>query len=165
VQDNQVETMKANIGISEKHLLKSTGFLSEILSDEMILYVKTRKFHWNVSGESFLELHKLYESQYKQMEIAIDLVAERMGKLGQKTPGTMEEFLQHGRLKESPGKYPTSKEMLKELLDDHESLVMFLRKSIEQIAGKINDAGTADFLTGLMEDHESIAWVLRRYQE
>jgi starvation-inducible DNA-binding protein len=77
----------------------------------------------------------------------------------------MEEFLQNGRLKESPGKYPTSKEMLKELLDDHESLVMFLRKSIAQIAGKINDAGTADFLTGLMEEHESIAWVLRRYQE
>jgi starvation-inducible DNA-binding protein len=157
--------MKANIGISEKHLLKSTGLLSEILADEMILYVKTRKFHWNVSGESFLDLHKLYESQYKQMENSIDLVAERMGKLGQKTPGTMEEFLQNGRLKESPGKYPTSKEMLKELLDDHESLVMFLRKSIAQIAGKINDAGTADFLTGLMEEHESIAWVLRRYQE
>jgi starvation-inducible DNA-binding protein len=55
--------------------------------------------------------------------------------------------------------------MLKELLLDHESLVVVLRKSVTQIAGKINDAGTADFLTGLMEDHESIAWVLRRYQE
>jgi starvation-inducible DNA-binding protein len=157
--------MKTNIGISDKHLVKSSGLLSEILSDEMILYVKTRKFHWNVSGESFLELHKLFESQYKQMELSIDLVAERMGKLGQKTPGTMEEFLQLGSLKESPGKYATSKDMLKELLLDHESLVIVLRKSVAQIAGKINDAGTADFLTGLMEEHESIAWVLRRYQE
>lgn len=157
--------MKANIGISEKHLLKSAELLSEILSDEMILYVKTRKFHWNVSGESFLELHKLFESQYKQMELSIDLVAERMGKLGQKTQGTMTEFIQLGRLKESPGKFPSSKEMLKELLEDHESLIMSLRKSIGQIAEKINDAGTADFLTGLMEEHESIAWVLRRYQE
>ncbi|HQR94107.1 MAG: DNA starvation/stationary phase protection protein [Bacteroidetes bacterium 24-39-8] len=157
--------MKTNIGISDKHLVKSSSLLSEILSDEMILYVKTRKFHWNVSGESFLELHKLFESQYKQMELSIDLVAERMGKLGQKTPGTMEEFLQLGSLKESPGKYATSKDMLKELLLDHESLVLVLRKSVAQIAGKINDAGTADFLTGLMEEHESIAWVLRRYQE
>jgi starvation-inducible DNA-binding protein len=157
--------MKTNIGISEKHLVKSSGLLSEILSDEMILYIKTRKFHWNVSGESFLELHKLFESQYKQMELSIDLVAERMGKLGQKTPGTMEEFLQLASLKESPGKYASSKEMLKELLDDHESLVIILRKSITHIADKINDAGTADFLTGLMEEHESIAWVLRRYQE
>ncbi len=157
--------MKTNIGISDKHLIRSAGLLSEILSDEMILYVKTRKFHWNVSGESFLELHKLFESQYKQMELSIDLVAERMGKLGQKTPGTMEEFLQLGSLKESPGKYATSKDMLKELLLDHENLVVVLRRSVSQIAGKINDAGTADFLTGLMEDHESTAWVLRRYQE
>lgn len=157
--------MKTNIGISDKHLVKSSGLLSEILSDEMVLYVKTRKFHWNISGESFLELHKLFESQYKQMELSIDLVAERMGKLGQKTPGTMEEFLQLASLKESPGKYPTSKEMLKELLLDHESLIVILRKSVTQIAGKINDAGTADFLIGLMEEHESIAWVLRRYQE
>jgi len=157
--------MKTNIGISDKHLVKSSGLLTEILSDEMILYVKTRKFHWNVSGESFLELHKLFESQYKQMELSIDLVAERMGKLGQKIPGTMEEFIQLASLKESPGKYATSKEMLKELLDDHESLIVILRKSITQIVDKINDAGTADFLTGLMEEHESIAWVLRRYQE
>ena len=157
--------MKTNIGISDKHLVKSSGLLTEILSDEMVLYVKTRKFHWNVSGESFLELHKLFESQYKQMELSIDLVAERMGKLGQKIPGTMEEFLQLASFKESPGKYATSKEMLKELLDDHESLIVILRKSITQIVDKINDAGTADFLTGLMEEHESIAWVLRRYQE
>jgi starvation-inducible DNA-binding protein len=88
-----------------------------------------------------------------------------MGKLGQKIPGTMEEFIQLASLKESPGKYATSKEMLKELLDDHESLIVILRKSITQIVDKINDAGTADFLTGLMEEHESIAWVLRRYQE
>lgn len=157
--------MKTNIGISDKHLIKSSGLLSEILSDEMVLYVKTRKFHWNISGESFLELHKLFELQYKQMELSIDLVAERMGKLGQKTPGTMEEFLQLASLKESPGKYPTSKEMLNELLVDHESLIVILRKSVTQIAGKLNDAGTADFLTGLMEEHESIAWVLRKYQE
>src|SRR5450432_1547484 len=105
--------MKPNIGISEKNLKKGSSLLSEVLSDEMTLYIKTRKSHWNVSGESFMELHKLFEGQYKQLEEAIDEVAERIGKLGHKTIGTMNEFLKLSSIKESPGKFSSSKEMIK----------------------------------------------------
>ena len=52
--------MKPNIGISEKNLKNTTSLLSILLADEMTLYVKTRKAHWNVTGESFMELHKLF---------------------------------------------------------------------------------------------------------
>ena len=52
--------MKPNIGISDKNLTHITAILSTVLADEMMLYVKTRKFHWNVAGESFMELHKLF---------------------------------------------------------------------------------------------------------
>ena len=55
--------MKPNIGISEKHLKSTSNILAVVLSNEMTLYVKTRKSHWNVTGESFMELHKLYEEQ------------------------------------------------------------------------------------------------------
>jgi len=155
--------MKLNIGISEKDLKNATKLLGTVLADEMVLYVKTRKAHWNVSGESFMELHKLFEGQYKQLEESIDEVAERIGKMGDKTIGTMEEFISLSSLKEHPGKYISSKEVIAELLDDHESVIVKLRKDIDQSANKNNDAGTADFFTGLMEQHETIAWVLRRY--
>ena len=74
--------MKPDIGIPDKDLKGITGILSKVLSDSMVLYSKTRKFHWNVKGESFMELHKLFESQYKKLEVAIDEIAERINKLG-----------------------------------------------------------------------------------
>jgi len=155
--------MKPEIGITEKNLDKSISLLSALLSDEMTLYVKTRKFHWNVSGQSFMELHKLFESQYAELEETIDLVAERINKLGSKTIGTMKEFTELTRLKESPDKYPAQKEMIKELLNDHESLIIQVRKDIEECNEKNKDLGTIDFLTGIMQQHETTAWVLRRY--
>lgn len=155
--------MKVNIGISEKNLKSSADLLSGVLANEMTLYIKTRKFHWNVAGESFMELHKLFENQYKQLEQSIDEIAERIGKLGHKTIGTMQEFSKLSTLKESPGKYAPAKELLAELLKDHEAVIVMLRKDIEEADEKNKDAGTADFLTGLMEQHETIAWTLRRY--
>lgn len=155
--------MKPKIGISEKNLKNSASNLEGVLADEMTLYIKTRKFHWNVAGESFMELHKLLEGQYQQIEASIDSVAERINKLGSKTIGTMAEFIECSRLKESPNSYPSQKEMLKELLSDHETVIIQLRKDIELAADKNKDLVTADFLTGLMEIHETDAWVLRRY--
>jgi len=155
--------MKLNIGISEKNLKNSADLLSGALANEMTLYIKTRKFHWNVSGESFMELHKLFEAQYSQLEESIDEIAERIGKLGHKTIGTMQEFSKLSSLKESPGKYGSSKELISELLKDHETVISQLRKNVDDSADKNKDAGTADFFTGLMEQHETIAWTLRRY--
>ncbi len=155
--------MKVNIGISEKNLVAVSNQLKAVLADAVVLYTKTRKFHWNVSGNSFMELHKLFESHYKKLEMAIDEVAERINKLGVKTPGTMREFLEASSLKESPGKYPAQKEMISELLTDHESIIKTLRESIDECDEKLGDTGTADFLTGLMTEHETLAWTLRRY--
>lgn len=155
--------MKPDIGISEKNIQGVTGILTNVLADAMVLYSKTRKFHWNVKGESFMELHKLFEGQYNQLEEAIDEIAERINKLGKPVIGTLKEFLQHASLKEAAGKYPEKKDMLKELLEDHEAVIKALRKNVEDCMDKYKDAGTADFLTGLMEKHETIAWTLRRY--
>ena len=155
--------MKPEIGIAEKNLHKSIEMLTVVLADEMTLYTKTRKFHWNVAGPSFMELHKLFQKQYTQLEETIDEVAERIGKLGGKTIGTMDEFVKHTQLKESPDKYPNQKEMLAELLHDHELVIIQLRKDIDESTEKNKDVGTTDFLTGILEQHETTAWVLRRY--
>lgn len=155
--------MKPDIGISEKHLDKSTHILTVILSDEMALYVKTRKFHWNVTGESFMELHQLFQTQYTFLEKTIDKIAERINKLGENTIGTMHEFAQNTRLKEHPDVYPGQKEMLKDLLNDHELLCKELRTDIKKSEEEGKDVVTIDFLVGILEQHESTAWVLRRY--
>lgn len=155
--------MKPEIGIAEDNLNKTVDMLSVILSDAMVIYIKTRKFHWNVSGESFMELHKLFQSQYTEQEETIDEIAERINKLGGKTIGTMKEFLKYTRLKESPDQYPSQKQMISELLADHESVAVALRRDIETCAEEINDVGTTDFLTKVLQQHETTAWVLRRY--
>lgn len=155
--------MLPQIGISQKNLSAISGILSTILADAVLLYTKTRKFHWNVSGPSFMELHKLFEKQYKELEEAIDEIAERINKLGSNTPGTMAEFIKLSSLKETPGKIPAQQGMIKELLSDHEHVIVALRKAVDDCDEKYKDAGTADFLTNLMESHETIAWTLRRY--
>ncbi len=155
--------MKPNIGITEKNIKQSVFILETLLANEMALYVKTRKAHWNITGENFMELHKLFQAHYTELEEAIDVIAERIGKLGHNTIGTMNEFLKLTTLKEHSGKYNSSKDVLKELLQDHETVIVVLRENIESCTKKSNDLGTVDFLTGLMEQHETIAWVLRRY--
>ena len=157
--------MKPDIGIKDKNLKAVTDMLSAVLADAMVLYTKTRKFHWNVNGPSFMELHKLFESQYNKLEEAIDEIAERINKLGAPAIGTMEECLKLTSLKESPGKYPAQGNMIKELLSDHETVIKALRKNIDVCDDKFEDKGTADFLTGVLQEHETIAWTLRRYMQ
>jgi len=154
--------MNPNIGITTKNLKKSTSILTTVLSNEMILYVKTRKFHWNISGNSFMELHKLFEEQYRILENNIDEVAERISQLGEKTIGTMSEFIENSTLKESPKEYVSQKNMLEELLKDHEQLINEFRDFIPTFED-CQDAGSADFITGLLQQHEKMAWILRRY--
>lgn len=154
--------MKISIGLSAEQLKTSTDILSTILADEVTLYIKTRKFHWNVSGESFMELHKLFEHQYKEIEEVIDEVAERIGKLGSVTIGTMKQYAKMTRLKENPDDYPPRMKMVEELLENHETVIKELRQDITK-CDESGDAGTTDFLTGVMQEHETIAWTLRRY--
>lgn len=155
--------MSPNIGIAPKDLKKSTNVLAVVLSNEMTLYVKTRKFHWNISGNSFMELHKLFEDQYRILENNIDEVAERISQLGEKTIGTMSEFIENSTLKESPKEYVSQKSMLQELLQDHEQLITEFRNYIPVFEEESHDVGSADFITGLLQQHEKMAWILRRY--
>ncbi len=155
--------MKPNIGINQQNLKKISDILTGVLADGMMLYIKTRKFHWNVSGQSFMEYHKLFESHYKKLEESIDEIAERISKLGFPSIGTTKEFASFSQIKEAPGKNPSSTDMVKELLKDHESVIKTLREKIDECDEKLKDAGTADFLTSLMEDEETLAWTLRRY--
>ena len=151
------------IGLTPKDRDGATRILNVLLADEYILYTKTRKYHWNVVGLDFSELHKFFEAQYEALDNIIDDVAERARSIGGAASGTLSEFLFDTRLKEHPGENPESEAMIELLLADHEHIVQSLRADIDTVQSKYHDAGTADFLTGLMEKHEKMAWMLRAY--
>lgn len=155
--------MKPNLGITAKNLDSVNEVLNHVLADGSVFYIKLRKFHWNLSGDNFMELHLLFEAQYTAVGEAIDEVAERISTLGGVAIGTTAEFAKMSQLKEKPGKVPTVQEMLRELVADHETIVKSLRKNLDVVEEKYGDAGTSDFLNGLMQQHEKMAWKLRKY--
>lgn len=157
--------MNPSIGLSDGDRRGVVEVLSALLADEYVLYTKTRNYHWNVLGMQFNDLHKFFESQYERLDEVVDEVAERARSLGGRAPGTLAEFGQATRLKEQPGIVPTARDMLANLLADHEAVIRQLRVDLEACAAKYHDAGTQDFLTGLMETHEKMAWMLRSFLE
>lgn len=155
--------MKPDIGITDKNLKAVCVILNNCLADSHILYFKLRKYHWNVQGDNFMELHQLFETHYEQVQEAIDNIAERISQLGGIAIGTTSEFSKNSSLKEHPGKNPANMEMIAELLGDHETVIKNLRAGIDDADEKYSDQGTADFLTDLIRAHEKMAWTLRRY--
>ena len=152
---------KISIRLTDEQRAGVAGLLRKILADEYVLYTKTRKYHWNVEGPNFHDLHKVFEGQYEELDEAIDEIAERIRSLGHSAPGSLAEFLKEARLKEDSGGQLDAKTMVANLLADHESLIQSLRVDLETAKESFNDAGNQDFLTGLLQDHEKTAWMLR----
>jgi starvation-inducible DNA-binding protein len=152
-----------NIGLTDEQREGVVLILNTLLADEYLLYTKTRNYHWNVVGLQFNDLHKFFEEQYNELNDIVDDVAERGRLLGGKAIGTLAEFLKHIRLKEHQGEYPEARDMLANLLADHEATIRQLRVDLQTCADTYHDMGTNDFLTTLMERHEKMAWMLRSF--
>lgn len=155
--------MKANIGIKQESINKVVEVLIKILADEFVLYTKTKRAHWNVEGPDFYNKHLFFEQQYDAIDEIVDTVAERIRSLGHYTPATLKDFLALTHLTEELQEKNDSNGFIKELLLDHESIIIYLRENINSIANELQDAGTSDFITGLVENHEKMAWMLRAH--
>ncbi len=155
--------MKTSIGITSGNRAEVAKSLNVLLADEHILYIKTRKAHWNVEGPDFLNKHNLFEEQYKQIELMIDEVAERVRTIGHFAEGSLTEYLKLTHLTEKMTDKNDSATFMKALLEDHESIVIHIREQIGRIGEELKDEGTADFVTGIMKEHEKMAWMLRAH--
>lgn len=162
-QEKAVKNLPPNIGLEKDVLKKDNELLNAYLADLHVLYIKTRKYHWNVAGPSFKEYHEFFEEQYKELEEIIDQVAERVRTLGGKPLSTMADFIGETSLEEDRSGEVKTVDMFTRLLADHEQLTRELREDVDTCDEELKDAGTADFLTGLMEAHEKMAWMLRKY--
>jgi starvation-inducible DNA-binding protein len=162
IKPNQ-EIMESKIGIEQKSLEKISFELSKVLASEFVLYVKTKNAHWNVEGVDFYSKHKFFESQFDSIDEIIDELAERIRSLGHYAPGSMRKFLQLTKLSESIREANDSNGFMKELLIDHEGIILHLREIIDPFASEFGDAGTSDFVTALLQKHEKMAWMLRSH--
>ena len=151
--------MQIDIGINEKDRLAIAKGLGSLLADTYTLYLKTHNFHWNVTGPMFQTLHLMFETQYNELWLATDLVAERIRALGHPAPGTYSEFVKLTSIKETTG-VPKATDMIKRLVEGHEAVARTAR-SLFPVAEKANDEATADLLTQRIQVHEKTAWMLR----
>ena len=155
--------MNAQIGINNENRLAVAEILSKLLADEFVLYTKTRNAHWNVEGSDFHSMHLFFESQYQELADLMDGVAERIRTIGHYAPATLKEFLALTHLSEYSERKNDSLGFIKDLLADHDSIVEFIRSTINTIDAKYKDAGTSDYITGFIETHEKMAWMLRAH--
>ncbi len=155
--------MNIDIGINEKDRAEIANGLSKLLADTYGLYLKTHNFHWNVTGPMFQTLHLMFETQYNELALAVDLVAERIRSLGFPAPGTYSEFARLSSIRETSGA-PKAEEMIQLLVEGQETIVRTAR-SVFPVTEKVSDEATADLLTQRIQLHEKTAWMLRSLLE
>lgn len=148
-----------DIGMTDTQRKEIAKGLCHLLADSYTLYLKTHNFHWNVTGPMFNTLHLMFEAQYNELSLAVDLIAERIRALGFPAPGSYREFLKLSTIPEATGS-PTAEEMIRQLVEGQESIVRTAR-SIFPLVDDAHDEPTADLLTQRMQVHEKTAWMLR----
>lgn len=133
--------------------------LEKLLADTYTLYLKTHGYHWNVTGPQFHSLHTMFETQYRDMWAAVDVIAERIRALGAMAP---QSYLQMGSvtsIDEDPEPRDAA-EMVRRLAMDHETLIAVAR-SLASAAEAADDLATVDLATERIEAHQKMAWMLR----
>lgn len=148
-----------DIGIPTDKLAAITEGLSRLLADTYTLYLKTHNYHWNVTGPQFNTLHAMFMTQYTELGLAVDEIAERIRALGAYAPGSYSDFARLATVKEAVGT-PAADQMVAELAADQATVVRTAR-SVFVSADDASDEPTADLLTQRMQVHEKTAWMLR----
>jgi starvation-inducible DNA-binding protein len=152
-----------DIGITAQDRKEIAQGLSHLLADTYTLYLKTHYFHWNVTGPMFNTLHLMFEVQYNELALAVDLVAERIRALDIYAPGTYRDFTKLTSIQESET-VPNAQAMIAELVAGHEAVCRTARK-VFPAAEKAADEATKDLLTQRLQLHEKTAWMLRSLLE
>ena len=151
------------IGIDSDSRKTIAEGLKVLLADSYTLYLKTHNFHWNVTGPMFNALHLMFETQYNELALAVDLIAERIRALGHPAPGSYTEFGRLATVREETGK-PDAQGMIRQLVEDQQAVIQTARK-VFPLAEKAGDQASMDLLTQRLQVHEKAAWMLRSLLE
>ena len=160
---SKAEAYAIDIGIDSKQRRAIADGPAHLLADTYTLYLKTHNYHWNVTGPMFNTLHLMFETQYNELALAVDSIAERIRALGYPAPGSYAQYAKLSVIKETDG-VPAAEKMIADLVKGQEAVVRTAR-SVLPTAEKANDQPTIDLLTQRMNTHEKTAWMLRALLE
>ena len=155
--------MSINIGMTDTQRQTIAQGLSKVLADTYTLYLKTHNSHWNVRGPMFHSLHTMFETQYNELALAVDEIAERIRALGELAPGSYSEFAKLASIPEGNSRND-AQAMIRELVEGQEAVVRTCRALFPTV-DEANDEPTHDLLTTRMQTHEKNAWMLRSLLE
>ena len=133
--------------------------LRELLADVFVLYMKTKNFHWHVSGPHFRDYHLLFDEHAEQIFATTDVLAERVRKLGGTTLRSIGDITRHQRLSDNDAAYVDPQDMLAELREDNQRVITALRET-HDLCDEHNDVATASFLETFIDDAERRVWFL-----
>ncbi|MEE2526404.1 DNA starvation/stationary phase protection protein [Hyphobacterium sp. HN65] len=151
--------MSISMGMDQAKRETMAEAVTKVLADTYALYFKTHAYHWNVTGPRFHDLHMLFETQYNEMWMATDVIAERVRALGVKAPMSYGEMDKHAEIRSEASKTDAN-EMISDLLAGHEQVAATIRGALRDAADN-GDEATADVLTPRLTAHEKMAWMLR----
>lgn len=134
-------------------------FLNGTLADSFALYLKTKNFHWHVSGPNFRDYHLLFDEQASQILLSTDAIAERVRKIGNTTLRSISDIARHQTLSDNNADFVDPREMLTELRGDNLHLVELLRAA-KAVADGAGDNGTSGLIDTWTDEAEQRAWFL-----
>jgi starvation-inducible DNA-binding protein len=152
-----------DIGIPAADRQNIADGLSRLLADTYTLYLKTHCYHWNVTGPMFQTLHTMFMTQYTELGLAVDEIAERIRALGHFAPGSYGAYAKLSSIDEDDG-VPAATAMIQNLVKGNEAVSRTARE-VFPIAEGANDQPTCDLLTQRMQIAEKTAWMLRSLLE
>lgn len=147
------------VQISTKAVEEITAELRPLLADVFALYLKTKNFHWHMSGSHFRDYHLLLDEQAEQIFALTDTIAERARKLGGSTLHSIGDIAKYQRLADNDDERVAPMEMLDELYRDNQQLTAFLR-SAHEICAKYYDVATTSLIEVWIDEAERRAWFL-----
>jgi starvation-inducible DNA-binding protein len=136
-----------------------SGALNALLADVYALYIKTKNFHWHMSGPHFRDYHLLLDEQAEQIDAITDVIAERVRKLGGTTIRSIGHISRLQRVLDNDADYVTPSDMLAELRDDNQQLIGNMRTTHE-LCDEHGDVATASLIEVWIDEAERRVWFL-----
>jgi len=155
--------MESNMEVIQENSQAVATELLKLMADEFVLYTKTRNAYWNMIDAHFYEREKLFDDHANQLTEIIDSVAKRIRAMEHYAPATLKSFLEITHLTEVSPDQNDSLAYIKELLSDHDSIIIHCKENAHRFISEFKDAAASDFIMVLLEKHENMAWLLRSH--
>jgi starvation-inducible DNA-binding protein len=135
------------------------GALNLLLADTFALYLKTKNFHWHISGPHFRDYHLLLDEQADQIFSTVDVLAERVRKIGQPTLRSVGDISRQQRISDNDAVYVDPQDMLAELRDDNQRFITSMRET-HDVCDEHGDVATTSLLEVYIDEAEKRVWFL-----